>query len=129
MKKKLLLTLSGSVLSAMIFAGCTRDQVPPPEKNLDVKNTNYRQNNMNTDRNTNLDRYSNPNTTNTNTNRNTTTPNTNTNTNRNTTGNQGHFPTSEDQTGGGDLTKDRNTPKEEIIEDRKDRLDRDNIDR
>lgn len=112
MKKKLLLTLSGSVLSAMIFAGCTRDQVPPPEKNLDIKNTNYRQNDMNTDRNTN------PNVT-----------NPNVNTDRYVPGNQGHYRQSEDRTGGGDLTKDRNTPKEEIIEDRKDRMDRDNIDR
>lgn len=124
MKKKLLLTLGGSVLSAMIFAGCTRDQVPPPEKNVDVKNTNYRQDNMNTDRNTNYK----PNTTNPNTtNPNTTNPNVNTD--RYAPGNQGHFPTSEDKTGGGDVMKDRNTPKEEIIEDRKDRLDKDNIDR
>jgi hypothetical protein len=116
LKKKLFLVLLSALLSGFMLAGCNvddDDQNPPPPVNDEVDTPLDDDNNLDGNDNNDL------NNTNTRNNNNNGLNNTNTRYNNN------DINTDRDK----DMMRDRNTPREEMIEDDRDAKDRDNRDR
>ncbi|MBS4190121.1 hypothetical protein KHA94_07875 [Bacillus sp. FJAT-49705] len=103
MIKKFISIIGGSFLAAILFAGCaTNDQEPPPEnQNNNINTPGVNDNNGNNGVNDDLDR------------------------NNDIQNNNNDINTDND----GDMMKDQNDPGEEPIEDKRDRNDKDNVDR
>ncbi|MDQ0413834.1 hypothetical protein [Mesobacillus stamsii] len=101
MKKKLLMLIGGTLLSAMFLAGCATngDQNPPPDRNVDNPADNN--GNMNDNNGVNNNGVNDPNVPDT--------PDVNTNND-------------------GDMMRDNNSPGEDAVEDKIDRNDKNNTD-